>query len=136
MLQRSFLIIVLLIQSSTWVVGQRLRPGDVDALPASKPTAVEKYGNDSLQFGELRLPKGPGPFPVAVIIHGGCWTKGFATVRNTAASASALTEKGVATWNIEYRQVGDSGGGWPGTFLDWGTAADHLRVVAKTYNGL
>ncbi|WP_376786380.1 alpha/beta hydrolase family protein [Sphingobium yanoikuyae] len=43
-----------------------------------------------------------------------------------------MTDKGVATWNIEYRQVGDTRGGWPGTFQDWGAALDHLRVLART----
>ena len=113
-------------------VAQTMTSQDVDALPASKPALVEAYDPDQLQFGELRLPQGSGPFPVAVIIHGGCWTKGYATLRNTAPLASALTAHGIATWNIEYLQVGDPGGGWPGTFLDWGSAADHLRVLAKS----
>jgi acetyl esterase/lipase len=111
----------------------QMGPRDIDALPSTPPTAVEKYGTDRLQFGELRLPEGKGPFPVAVVIHGGCWTAGNATLRNTAALASELTKHKIATWNIEYREVGDAGGGWPGTFLDWGAAVDHLRVLAKTY---
>jgi pimeloyl-ACP methyl ester carboxylesterase len=115
------------------LVAQQLGPSDVDALPESAPTLVQKYGVDPLQFGELRLPAGKGPFPVAVVIHGGCWTKGLATLRNTAAIASDLTKSNIATWNIEYRQVGDEGGGWPGTFLDWGAAVDHLRQLAKSY---
>jgi pimeloyl-ACP methyl ester carboxylesterase len=53
-------------------------------------------------------------------------------LRNTAPLASALTAHGIATWNIEYRQVGDQGGGWPGTFFDWGSAVDHLRVLAES----
>ena len=31
------------------------------------------YGPEDLQFGDLRLPDGEGPFPVIMIIHGGCW---------------------------------------------------------------
>lgn len=112
--------------------GQHMGPRDVDALPASKPTLVASYGEDPLQIGELRLPSGTGPFPVAIVIHGGCWTKGFATKVNTAPLASKLTEDGIATWNIEYRQVGDPGGGWPGTFNDWAAAADYLRTLAET----
>ena len=109
-----------------------LGPDDVDRLPASKPTATVQYGAN-LQQGELRLPAGKGPFPVAIVIHGGCWTRGLATTRNTAHLPTALTEKRIATWNIEYRQLGDAGAGWPGTFLDWAAAADHLRSLARHY---
>jgi acetyl esterase/lipase len=112
---------------------QSLGPRDVDKLPATRPVAVASYGADALEFGELRLPRGKGPFPVIAVIHGGCWTKGFATLRNTAPLASALTAMGYATWNIEYRQVGDSGGGWPGSFIDWARATDYLRELAKAY---
>jgi acetyl esterase/lipase len=112
---------------------QPMRPGNVNALPASKPTLTEKYGKEMLQFGELRVPEGAGPFPIAIIIHGGCWTKGYATSRMMAPIASELTKFNLATWNIEYRQVGDTGGGWPGTFLDWGAAADYMRVLARSH---
>ena len=112
---------------------QTMRPRDVDALAVSPPTLVERYGPSPLEVGELRVPAGRGPFPVAVVIHGGCWTKGFAQMRNTSALADALTHDGVATWNIDYRQVGDEGGGWPGTFQDWAAGADHLRSLARRY---
>jgi acetyl esterase/lipase len=112
---------------------QGFGPRDVDALPSSAPTLVARYGTHALAVGELRMPSGPGPFPVAVVIHGGCWTVGFATLKNTAPLASALTEVGVATWNIEYRQVGDPGAGWPGTFLDVGAGVDYVRALAEKY---
>ncbi|HSI50544.1 MAG TPA: hypothetical protein VLA61_19935 [Ideonella sp.] len=92
--------------------------------PVLPPKAVIAYGSSPLQFGELRLPPGDGPFPVAVLIHGGCWTSSFATLRSTAALASELTRFGIASWNIEYRQRGDAGGGWPGTYRDWAAALD------------
>lgn len=115
------------------VVAQRLSPRDIDTLPSRPPQLRTAYGDDSLQFGELRLPSGPGPFPLAVVIHGGCWTRGFATLRNTAAVASALLDDGIATWNIEYRQMGDPGGGWPNTFLDVGAGVDYVRTLASRY---
>ena len=110
-----------------------LGPREIDALPAMEPSLTAHYGDGALQYGELRLPEGNGPFPVAIVIHGGCWTAGYATARNTAPLASALVEKGIATWNVEYRQVGDDGGGWPGTFQDWAAAADHLLSLAYAY---
>ena len=128
---------------ATPALAQRLRPADVDKLPSSKPALTENYGSDANQVGDLRLPAGPGPHPVVIVIHGGCWWKGFATRQNTAALASRLAERGFATWNIDYRQVGetgkdgkysgDAGAGWPGTFRDWAAASDHLRELAKRY---
>ncbi|HEY7285888.1 MAG TPA: alpha/beta hydrolase [Vicinamibacterales bacterium] len=95
------------------------------------------YGPAALQFGELRLPAGPGPFPVAIVVHGGCWLAKFPNMDARAVSmeymrplAVALTDAGVATWNVEYRRLGDEGGGWPGTFQDVARAADHVRVMA------
>ena len=110
-----------------------LRASDNDTLPAKPPTARIAYGPDSLQFGDLRLPEGPGPFPVAIVIHGGCWVSRFATLRNSAAFSDALRDAGIATWNIEYRRADSPGGGWPNTFLDAAAATDQLRAIARTY---
>lgn len=113
--------------------GARLRPRDVDGLPSRPADARVAYGEDPLQFGELRLPPGSGPFPVAIVIHGGCWVSRFATLQNTAALADALRDAGVATWNVEYRRLDSQGGGWPGTFADVGAAADHVRTLAASH---
>ena len=40
-----------------------MSPRDVDALPSTPADVTASYGPDDLQFGELRLPKGDGPFP-------------------------------------------------------------------------
>jgi len=90
------------------------------------------YGANEFQFGELRLPKGAGPHPTAIVIHGGCWMSQYGLSYMGHLSA-ALTEVGVATWNIEYRRIGNQGGGWPGTFEDASRAADHLRALAKSH---
>jgi len=117
--------------SDLWA--QRLSPRDVDAMPAKPADARVAYGKEPAQFGELRLPKGAGPFPIVTIIHGGCWTAEVATLENTAAFADALRDAGVATWNVEYRRVGDEGGGWPGTFEDIAAAVDHMRTLSAEY---
>jgi len=90
------------------------------------------YGSDPLQFGELTLPNGPGPYPVVINIHGGCWLAEY-NIDHSRALANALAKDGIAVWNLEYRRVGDPGGGWPGTFLDVGKGADHLRELAKEH---
>lgn len=90
------------------------------------------YGDDPLQFGELRLPKGPGPHPVVIFIHGGCWLSQY-NLKHAGHLGAALAEAGVASWNIEYRRVGDVGGGWPGTFEDVARGVDYAQTLAKTY---
>ncbi|MDH3456059.1 MAG: alpha/beta hydrolase [Gemmatimonadota bacterium] len=109
-----------------------LASAQVPAYDGTEPTAIRRYGEDPLQVGELRIPDGAGPFPVAVTIHGGCWRASLGEGSTTPAAA-ALAEAGIATWNIEYRRLGHEGGGWPGTFLDVGAGVDHLRVLAIEY---
>ncbi len=106
-----------------------------DALALPRPVADHRlaYGAGPLQFGELRLPSGGGPHPVAVVVHGGCWLAEY-DLGHVSSLAAALAEAGVATWSVEYRRVGDDGGGWPGTFLDVAAAADHLRALAAEFH--
>ncbi len=115
-------------------VHQPLCLGDTDLAELAKSPAGQKhsYGEDSLQFGELILPDGPGRHPVIILIHGGCWLSAY-DIKHSRSLANALAQDGVAVWNLEYRRVGDPGGGWPGTFLDVAMGADHLRVLANKY---
>lgn len=107
-----------------------MTPGELQALPSQAPDLRVAYGSDSNQSGQLRIPAGPGPHPVAVLIHGGCFKADYATLRDLAPMGDALKRMGIATWNIEYRRLGQPGGGWPETYLDVGRAVDHLRVLA------
>lgn len=91
------------------------------------------YGEDQWQFGELRVPKTEGPHPVVIVVHGGFWYDKYGLDLMDAMSDD-FTDRGLATWNIEYRRVGQEGGGWPGTLLDVAAAADYLRELAPTYN--
>lgn len=90
------------------------------------------YGKDQLQYGELRLPSGEGPHPVLVFIHGGCWLSQF-DISHSRKLVAAFTEAGIATWNLEYRRVGNPGGGWSGTFDDIANGVDHLRTLADKF---
>jgi acetyl esterase/lipase len=90
------------------------------------------YGPDPCQFGDLRLPAGAGPHPVVVVIHGGGW-QATSDLAYMAPIAADLCRRGVATWNIEFRRVGDPGGGWPGTLHDVGQAVDFLREIGPRY---
>lgn len=101
-------------------------------LPLPSPGERIAYGPAPQQFGELRVPKGAGPFPVVVVIHGGCWLADF-DYRYITRLADALTRAGYATWAPEFRRIGDAGGGWPNTFLDVARATDHLRALASAH---
>lgn len=103
-----------------------------DVLTRPPPPGAERirYGEDPSQFGELRLPPGPGPHPVVVYLHGGCWLSEY-DLAHAAHACAALTGSGVATWSLEYRRIGASGGGWPVTFTDVAQGADHLRRLAR-----
>lgn len=105
-----------------------------DILKLPNPPADRRiaYGDDPLQFADLRLPDAPGPHPVVVVVHGGCWRSRY-TLDHIGSFSDALTADGFATWTVEYRRVGDPGGGWPGTFLDVAGAVDHLRDIAPEY---
>jgi len=43
--------------------------------------------------------------------------------------ADDLARRGIAAWNVEYRRVGQAGGGWPGTLEDVAAAIDHLAEL-------
>jgi acetyl esterase/lipase len=101
-------------------------------LAASRPDAVLRYADHARGFAELRLPQGKGPFPLAVIYHGGCWKTGIASQAYMAPLATRWQQLGIATLNVDYREVGD-GGGWPGSFADWAGSTKLIEEVAARY---
>lgn len=114
-------------------LSQHITPQDLLSTEPIDPDHVSSYGSDPLQFGHLRLPEGEGPFPVLVVIHGGCWLS-FADLQHLTPFTADIAEAGVATWSIEYRRVDSPGGGWPNTFLDVAKGVDHLRTLAAEYD--
>jgi acetyl esterase/lipase len=102
----------------------------MQAVPA--PGKRIAYGTDPSQFGDLRVPPGPGPHPVVVVIHGGWWRSAF-DLTYAGHMAAALTGDGYATWNIEYRRIGQPGGGYPGTIEDVVAAVNALRALAPQH---
>ena len=106
--------------------------GDLYGLPKVAPDRSIAYGTDPLQVVDLWLPKGSGPHPVVIMIHGGCWQTEIAQRGIMNWIADDLRTAGVAVWNVEYRGV-DRGGGYPGTYMDVGAAADLQRSKAGEY---
>jgi acetyl esterase/lipase len=90
------------------------------------------YGSDPNQFLDLRLPKGAGDSPLVINIHGGFWRAKY-NLDHAGHLCAALTAKGLATANLEYRRVGSEGGGWPGTFADIRSAYSYLLQNARQH---
>jgi acetyl esterase/lipase len=98
--------------------------------PKPQPTRTVFYGDDPSQFAELWLPGGPGPHPVVVMIHGGCWQAKIANRSYLNYAAEDLRKRGIAVWNVEYRAADQTGGGYPGAYQDVGAAIDRLAIDA------
>jgi hypothetical protein len=108
---------------------------ELGALPSRAPDRRIVYGSEANHYGELRLPAAAGPHPLVILIHGGCFKAEYATAQYFGAMADALKADGIATWNIEYRRLGEPGSGWPGTYLDVGRAVDtfgRLQVITAS----
>jgi acetyl esterase/lipase len=101
------------------------------ALTLLRRGSSHAFGSDPSQVAELHLPRGRGPFPVAVVLHGGYWRTQYGKLVTRPLSLD-LARRGWATWNLEYRRLGTgkgSGGGWPMTFDDVAAGIDHLARV-------
>ncbi len=98
------------------------------ALCALTRPARTSYGPDRAQVADLHLPSGPGPHPVAVVLHGGYWQQRYGRLV-CRPLARDLAARGIAAWNLEYRRLG-AGGGWPATFDDVAAGIDALADLA------
>lgn len=83
------------------------------------------YGEAASQFSELWRPSVAPPWSAVVMVHGGSWSSSTDRTLMTKV-AKDLAQRGHAVWNIEYRRLGEAGGGWPGTFADVAAAIDDI----------
>ena len=95
---------------------------------AGSPSRVWAYGDGDDRVGDLRVPAGPSEHaaPLAVIFHGGFWRDEWQRDLMDAVAVD-LTARGWITWNVEYRRMGPSGGGWPASLHDATAAVAAIR---------
>jgi acetyl esterase/lipase len=134
-------LLVMLALAAVGAFGQLMTYRHVLVRPdRPQPELRIPYGSDPNQFGELWLPKDSpyrnkqGELPVVLMIHGGCWLAELPGPELLAFQAGALRSAGVAVWSISYRRLGNTGGGYPGTFRDVAAGADKLYELAGKYS--
>jgi len=85
------------------------------------------YGPEPLHFADLRRAGSDG---LAVVLHGGSWKSTYNLI-HLGHLCITLRDAGIATLNVEYRRVGDPGGGWPGSRDDVLLAVEHSQRLSK-----
>ena len=69
------------------------------ALKRPAPTEVIEYGTAPSQAVDLFLPTGDGPHPLAMSIHGGCWSVTTAGREQLRHLGAELAKQGIAVWS-------------------------------------
>ena len=122
---------------------------DILSQPPPPADARISYGSDPLQFFDLRLPpstlvgqgftperepqRAGSAFPLALVIHGGFWRAKY-DLTHAGHLCAALASAGIATANVEYRRVGNPGGGWPGSLEDVEAALRSISNAATDHH--
>ena len=93
-------------------------PREVLDRPAPPPDRTVRYGDHPDQVVDLRIPTPIRPeHPPVIFVHGGFWRAAFDRA-HAGPLAAGLAARGHAVATVEFRRVGQTGGGWPGTFDD------------------
>jgi alpha-L-fucosidase 2 len=81
---------------------------------------------------DYQLPDGNGPFPAAVVVHGGGWIAGDRR-SNVEPLFAPLTQAGIAWFSISYRLASDAAV-FGAAITDVVQAVGHVRDHAAEYN--
>jgi acetyl esterase/lipase len=83
-------------------------------------------------LARIYQPKGSGPFPSIIDVHGGAWHNGDRL--NNAAVDRALAAKGMVVAAIDFRQPPEAG--YPASICDVNLAVRWLKAHAAQFNGM
>jgi acetyl esterase/lipase len=82
-------------------------------------------------FARVYQPKGTGPFPSIIDVHGGAWHNGDRT--SNAGIDRALAAKGILVAAVDFRQPPKAG--YPASICDVNLAVRWLKAHAVEFNG-
>ena len=111
------IIMIYFVTSINLAVMGQISFNQILELPYQAPDQTIAYGDSEYQHIEYWQSSTDGATQLVILIHGGCWLNAY-SASHIRPIASKLQEHGYAVWSIEYRRIGDSGGGWPGSFDD------------------
>jgi acetyl esterase/lipase len=108
--------------------------------PTAPPVTDGKFTVETTTYAqgdaheiELWLPRGEGPFPVIVYVHGGAWSEGDYTEAEPLAPRQAA--RGYAVASIDYRLTSSGkSASFPAPIQDVKAAVRWLRAHATTYH--
>lgn len=110
---------------------------EVLSRPAPRPDFTVCYGPHPDHIADVRVPPaGREPTgPLVVFIHGGFWRAAYDR-SHAAPLAADLAGRGYPVATIEYRRVGQPGGGWPGTLDDIVAAVERVPDLVGAKIGM
>src|ERR671924_924188 len=82
-------------------------------------------------LARIYQPKGTGPFPTIIDVHGGAWHNGDRT--NNAGIDRALAAKGIVVAAVDFHQPPQAG--YPASICDVNLAVRWLKTHAADFNG-
>ncbi len=82
-------------------------------------------------LARIYQPKGDGPFPTMVDVHGGAWHNGDRT--NDASMDQALAARGIVVAALNFRQPPEAG--YPASICDVNLGTRWLKAHAGDFNG-
>jgi acetyl esterase/lipase len=94
------------------------------------PDLTLRYGDLADHVIDVRLPERDDPRPLVVVVHGGFWGAEWDRAHATPES-DALAAAGYVVATVEYRRIGQPGGGWPGSLDDFAAASDVVRRLVS-----
>jgi acetyl esterase/lipase len=94
---------------------------------------ISNVAYTSREMLDIYVPSGPGPHPTVVLIRGG--PSGDGGRRYLGSFASELAASGLLVFTADYRDIGNTGGGYPAAFQDVACAIRYARAQAERYDG-
>lgn len=94
-----------------------------------------RYADDGDPYNVMTgyLPKGEGPFPALIVIHGGGWRRGDRFKDDVVPLAEMYARRGIASFSIDYRLSTRDAHSWPANIQDVVCAIRHIKENATRY---